>query len=92
MHQTPADQVHHAEDPLFRRFSQRAATATGSARAFTLAAAVILVWAASGPAFRFSDTWQLVINTGTTIVTFLMVFLIQDPAGKRRVCVCERCP
>jgi low affinity Fe/Cu permease len=55
---------------------------TGSTSAFALACAVILVWVVTGPIFRFSDTWQLVINTGTTIVTFLMVFLIQRAQNK----------
>src|SRR4029077_2149802 len=50
---------------------------TGSTPAFTIAVGIILVWAVTGPIFHYSDTWQLVINTGTTIVTFLMVFLIQ---------------
>lgn len=62
---------------LFRRFAQRTAAATGSAGAFTLAVFVIVTWAITGPLFHFSDAWQLVINTGTTIITFLMVFLIQ---------------
>jgi low affinity Fe/Cu permease len=55
---------------------------TGSTSAFALACAVILVWVVTGPIFGFSDTWQLVINTGTTIVTFLMVFLIQRAQNK----------
>ena len=55
---------------------------TGSTTAFILAVAVILAWIVTGPIFKFSDTWQLVINTGTTIITFLMVFLIQ-PGPKR---------
>ena len=55
---------------------------SGSTSAFTLACAVILIWGVSGPLFGFSDTWQLVINTGTTIVTFLMVFLIQRTQNK----------
>src|SRR6266542_4395411 len=55
---------------------------TGSSGAFALAAGTILVWATTGPIFHFSDTWQLVINTGTTIVTFLMVFLIQRAQNK----------
>jgi low affinity Fe/Cu permease len=55
---------------------------TGSAWAFGIAAAVVLVWGATGPLFGYSDTWQLVINTGTTIVTFLMVFLIQRSQNK----------
>ena len=63
--------------------SARAVTAwTGTSQAFAGAAGVILVWALLGPIFRFSDTWQLVINTGTTIVTFLMVFLIQRSQNK----------
>ncbi len=62
----------------FTRVSTRAAAVTGHYLAFAFAIAVVLVWAASGPLFGFSDTWQLVINTGTTIVTFLMVFLIQN--------------
>ena len=55
---------------------------TGSSPAFTIAFAIVLIWAATGPIFHFSDTWQLVINTGTTIVTFLMVFLIQRAQNK----------
>src|SRR5438876_1872548 len=55
---------------------------TGSSIAFAIAVGVILVWAVTGPLFGFSDTWQLVINTGTTIVTFLMVFLIQRSQNK----------
>lgn len=62
----------------FSRFARATARATGRPGAFGLAALVILVWAITGPIFGFSDTWQLVINTGTTIVTFLMVFLIQN--------------
>jgi len=62
---------------LFSRFAKSTARASGRPSAFGLAVVVILVWAITGPLFRFSDTWQLVINTGTTIITFLMVFLIQ---------------
>ena len=61
----------------FTRFAKATAHLAGRPAAFILAAAVILVWLVTGPIFHFSDTWQLVINTGTTIVTFLMVFLIQ---------------
>jgi low affinity Fe/Cu permease len=61
----------------FSRFAKFTARASGRPSAFGLAAAVILIWLITGPIFHFSDTWQLVINTGTTIVTFLMVFLIQ---------------
>lgn len=67
---------------FFERFSNWATNATGSPAAFIIAVALILVWAISGPFFDFSETWQLVINTGTTIVTFLMVFLIQKGQNK----------
>jgi low affinity Fe/Cu permease len=62
----------------YSRFAKSAAHFCGRPRVFTLAVAVIVVWIITGPMFGFSDTWQLVINTGTTIVTFLMVFLIQN--------------
>src|SRR5450432_2055568 len=61
----------------FRHFAQRVASLVGTPWAFALAVALIAVWGITGPLFHFSDTWQLVINTGTTVVTFLMVFLIQ---------------
>ena len=67
---------------LLERFSYQATKATGTSLAFMLAVTVIVVWGITGPLFRFSDTWQLVINTGTTIVTFLMVFLIQRAQNK----------
>jgi low affinity Fe/Cu permease len=63
---------------LFTRFAQWTSRATGRPATFALAVGIILIWAVSGPLFGFSDTWQLVINTGTTIITFLMVFLIQN--------------
>ena len=66
----------------FRRFSNATAAAVGSSRAFIVAAVVILSWALTGPPAGFSNTWQLIINTGTTIVTFLMVFLIQDTQNR----------
>jgi low affinity Fe/Cu permease len=66
----------------FRKFSLRASEAMGSSWAFVLAALVIIVWAVSGPAFHFSDTWQLIINTGTTVCTFLAVFLIQNTQNR----------
>lgn len=66
----------------FRRFAAHAAAAVGSPWAFAAAAASIVVWASLGPAFAYSDTWQLVINTGTTIITFLMVFLIQNTQNR----------
>ncbi len=67
---------------ILERFSLRATKATGTSTAFILALSVIVVWGFTGPLFHFSDTWQLVINTGTTIVTFLMVFLIQRTQNK----------
>ena len=66
----------------FEGFSDAATRWTGSRWAFGLAAGIVLIWFATGPLFHFSDTWQLVINTGTTIVTFLMVFLIQHSQNK----------
>lgn len=66
----------------FARFSMRASVWLGSKWAFLLAVLVIACWALSGPLFHFSDTWQLVINSGTSIVTFLMVFLIQNTQNR----------
>jgi low affinity Fe/Cu permease len=71
-----------ADKPLFERLAERAAKAAGSKYAFAAALTVIVVWGVTGPSFRYSDTWQLVINTGTTIVTFLMVFLIQNSTNR----------
>ena len=65
-------------DRIFTTASNEVARAAGSPWAFLICCVIVVVWAASGPIFAFSDTWQLVINTGTTIVTFLMVFLIQN--------------
>jgi low affinity Fe/Cu permease len=67
---------------LFRAFSRNIALAVGSAWAFVVAITIVIVWAATGRMFHFSDTWQLIINTGTTIVTFLMVFLIQNTQNR----------
>jgi low affinity Fe/Cu permease len=67
---------------FLERFSHQATRATGTSLAFMLALTVIIVWGVTGPLFNFSDTWQLVINTGTTVVTFLMVFLIQRAQNK----------
>ncbi len=67
---------------IFRKFSNKISYATGTAAAFVLAVLVIIVWGFTGPFFDFSDTWQLIINTGTTIVTFLMVFLIQNTQNR----------
>ncbi|HYP80137.1 MAG TPA: low affinity iron permease family protein [Steroidobacteraceae bacterium] len=66
----------------FSGFARGAARLSGRPRTFVLAAAVIVVWLVTGPIFHYSDTWQLVINTGTTIVTFLMVFLIQNTQNR----------
>ena len=66
----------------FRCFAQRSSALLGSAWAFCGAVLVILVWLVTGPAFHFSDTWQLIINTATTVVTFLMVFLIQNTQNR----------
>ncbi len=66
----------------WERFAYRVTQLTGRPWAFGIAAAVVVAWLATGPIFHFSDTWQLVINTGTTIVTFLMVFLIQQTQNK----------
>ncbi len=67
---------------LFGDVANKTSQAAGRASAFMIAAAVVLVWAITGPLFQYSDTWQLVINTGTTIVTFLMVFLIQNSQNR----------
>ncbi len=66
----------------FRHFAQRTSSALGTAWAFVFAVLIILAWGVTGPVFHFSDTWQLIINTGTTIVTFLMVFLIQNTQNR----------
>jgi low affinity Fe/Cu permease len=67
---------------FFARFARKTATASGSPLIFGLAVLVIVAWGVTGPVFGFSDTWQLVINTSTTIVTFLMVFLIQNTQNR----------
>jgi len=69
-------------DELFRKIAKSGSAVFGSAWSFVGAIAIVLVWALTGPLFHFSDTWQLVINTGTTIVTFLMVFLIQNTQNR----------
>ena len=68
---------------IFRKFACKVSRATGSAWVFIAAVTLVVVWAVTGPLFRFSEVWQLVINTGTTIVTFLMVFLIQNTRRER---------
>ena len=69
-------------EKLFTSISNRIAYITGTPAAFIICLLVVLVWAISGPLFGFSDTWQLVINTGTTIVTFLMVFMVQNTQNR----------
>jgi len=69
-------------DEFFRRIAKSGSAVLGSAWSFIGAIAIVLIWAVTGPIFHFSDTWQLVINTGTTIVTFLMVFLIQNTQNR----------
>jgi low affinity Fe/Cu permease len=71
----------------FSRASRKAAEVTGSWQASILAIAIVLIWAATGPLFGFSDTWQLICNTGTTIFTFIMVFLIQGSQNRDQVAV-----
>src|SRR5215210_731070 len=72
----------HKVNEFLEKFSHQATKATGKSAAFVAAVLVILVWVITGPFFNYSDTWQLVINTGTTVVTFLMVFLIQRAQNK----------
>jgi low affinity Fe/Cu permease len=67
---------------VFRKFSQSVSTVVGTPYVFIIAVLIILGWAVSGPHFQYSDTWQLIINTGTTIITFLMVFLIQNTQNR----------
>lgn len=72
---------------ILERVSQRVTMLTGSSIAFLLSFSVIIIWLITGPLFAFSDTWQLVINTGTTIITFLMVFLIQRSQNKESMSI-----
>jgi len=72
---------------LFQKMSNKVTKATGSPIAFIIALSVIILWAITGPVFGFSDTWQLVINTGTTIITFLMVFIIQQSQNKETTAI-----
>ncbi len=76
-----------AAHDFFRKFAHRTSRGVGSPWAFILAVLVIVVWGLTGPIFHFSDTWQLVINTGTTIVTFLMVFLIQNTQNRDAIAI-----
>lgn len=77
-----ANKKEEVKKSFFEKFSQWAVRVTGSSTAFLVALGIVVVWAVSGPIFQFSETWQLVINTGTTIITFLMVFLIQKTQNK----------
>ena len=78
----PATTRNRKRGPVAERIASRVTDWVGSGKGLTSAVAVVLVWAASGPLFGFSNTWQLVINTGTTVITFLMVFLIQRTQNK----------
>jgi low affinity Fe/Cu permease len=78
----PQERVFCRAQDSFRRFARRSSEVLGSPWAFISAIFIIVVWGLTGPAFHFSDTWQLIINTGTTIVTFLMVFLIQNTQNR----------
>jgi low affinity Fe/Cu permease len=71
----------------FERISNKVTKSTGSPMAFITAFLIVIIWAVTGPIFNFSDTWQLVINTGTTIITFLMVFIIQQSQNKDTVAI-----
>ncbi|MCX8525216.1 low affinity iron permease family protein [Chryseobacterium formosus] len=71
-----------SDKSVFEKFANWATKFTGSSYAFIGAVAIVVIWAVSGPVFNYSETWQLVINTGTTIITFLMVFLIQKSQNK----------
>ena len=71
----------------FGRFARQASLFCGKPAIFFLATALVVIWAVTGPIFNFSDTWQLVINTGTTVVTFLMVFLIQNTQNRDSVAI-----
>ncbi len=71
----------------FDSFAHKATVFAGSSAAFSIAFFIIVIWIVTGPVFKYSDTWQLVINTGTTIVTFLMVFLIQRSQNKESLAV-----
>ena len=77
----------HGLNEALSRLSQRITDGVGSSWAFAIALLVVVVWAITGPIFRYSDTWQLVINTGTTVVTFLMVFLIQRSQNKESLAI-----
>lgn len=77
----------HGITGFFEKFSGAITRFTGKPIAFSIAFSIILIWGITGPIFKFSDTWQLVINTGTTIITFLMVFLIQESQNKESLSI-----
>src|SRR6478609_9177818 len=77
----------HSKMGVMERFSSRVTAMTGTTPAFIIAFGLVLIWAATGPVFDFSEEWQMVINTGTTIITFLMVFLIQKSQNKDSLAV-----
>lgn len=77
----------HRSSRAFSRIAQWTAQQSGRASTFVLACAIIIVWAATGPVFDYSDTWQLIINTGTTIITFLMVFLMQNTQNRDTISI-----
>src|SRR5256885_5084716 len=83
----PDKQEKHGHHEWFGRFAHETARLSGKPAAFILAAGAVVVWALTGPLFNYSDTWQLVINTSTTIVTFLMVFLIQNTQNRDTMAV-----
>ena len=76
------NETEHAPRTIFAKFARWTSAVTGRPKTFMFAVVIILIWAVTGPLFHFSDTWQLVINTGTTIITFLMVFLIQNTQNR----------
>ena len=71
---------------FFENFAGRVTKVTGSTSAFIIAFLMVIIWGVTGPVFHYSDSWQMVINTGTTIITFLMVFLIKKSAEQRLAC------
>jgi len=79
--------IEHQEKSFFEKFSSKATAIAGSTFGFFGALSIVLLWAACGPVFHYSETWQLVINTGTTIITFLMVFLIQKSQNKESLAI-----
>jgi low affinity Fe/Cu permease len=80
-------QDHSTKSKLLEKLSSSVTKATGSSGAFLIALSIIFLWIITGPLFKYSDTWQLVINTGTTIITFLMVFLIQRSQNKESIAI-----